>query len=227
MGYGVCKGTAGGAVFIFLLVWVLGIISTSIPDWWWAVDSTHGVHEGLWSSCYGTHCFPANEYSGKCLGYLNTVRAFSVMTIILGFLTFVCALMLLFCINAIKPGLVFGFLTVCFSIIPWSVYLGFINMCVNGPYWFVQQWSYGAGYSSTSVYSYYPTGTLPVSYNLTKGSGWCLSVAIFPISFLGFCILGYYFYRCRQGQGCCSHSCPPPPGAVPDCPPPAPIAEPV
>ena len=100
-------------MLFFLAVWVISIISTSIPDWWWWIDSTSGVHEGLWSTCYAHTCFPANEYSGGCQGLLNVVRAFSVMTIIFGFFAFVCAIMLVYFItSALIPGIILGILTV-------------------------------------------------------------------------------------------------------------------
>eukprot|EP00906_Rhabdomonas_costata_P038781 RCo054884 len=57
-----CKGISAAAAFFWFVVWVISIISTSIPDWWWWVDSTSGVHEGLWSTCWAHYCIPSNGY---------------------------------------------------------------------------------------------------------------------------------------------------------------------
>lgn len=116
MGYGAARGLAAGAVLMFFVVCAISIISTSMPDWWWWIDSTSGVHEGLWSTCYGHNCASANEYSGGCQGLLNVVRAFSVMTILFSFFTLVCTiLMLLLITSAAIPGIIFGLLTVYVS----------------------------------------------------------------------------------------------------------------
>ena len=108
-----CKGIAGAAAFFWFVVWVISIISTSIPDWWWWLDSTSGVHEGLWSTCWAHYCIPSNGYSNGCMSLLRVVRAFSVMTIIFSFFNFVMSMMLICCITRVLyPALLCGFLSV-------------------------------------------------------------------------------------------------------------------
>ena len=112
--YGPCRGGAAGAAFFYFVVWVISIISTSIPDWWWFLDSTSGVHEGLWSTCWAHTCVPVNQYDQGCTAMLNVVRAFSGMTILFGFFAFVDCLMLFYGITKyFLWGLTCGFLTVC------------------------------------------------------------------------------------------------------------------
>ena len=116
-GVGPCQGIAGGAAFFWFVVFVISVISTCIPDWWWWMDSTSGVHEGLWSTCWAHYCVPANNYDSGCMSMLNVVRAFSVMTIIFSFFAFVASLMLICCIQrAFRPGMIFGILAVCGSL---------------------------------------------------------------------------------------------------------------
>eukprot|EP00906_Rhabdomonas_costata_P028590 RCo040471 len=93
--------------------------------------SSSGLHEGLWSTCWGHSCVSASIYTNGCRSLLNVVRAFSVMTIIFGFFAFVFALVLIFrSSRAAIPAILFGVLTVCCSVITWAVYLGFVSQCV-------------------------------------------------------------------------------------------------
>eukprot|EP00906_Rhabdomonas_costata_P038777 RCo054878 len=220
---GLSKGIAGGAVLLWFVTFVISIISTSIPDWWWWLDSTSGVHEGLWSTCWAHYCIPSNGYTGGCMSLLNVVRAFSVMTIIFGFFCFVCSLMMVFCIvKAVYPGLIFGFFAWTSALITWAVYLGFKGQCVMGSQFFIPP-EFLNPYPETY---YYPvTGTVGVK--ITLGSGWCLAVAAFPIGLAAHLMDILWFIKCRKRCVCaCPRPCPPPP-APPPCELPEPIVVPV
>eukprot|EP00906_Rhabdomonas_costata_P038786 RCo054890 len=170
---GLSKGIAGGAVLLWFVTFVISIISTSIPDWWWWLDSTSGVHEGLWSSCWAHHCISANGYTGGCKALLNVVRAFSVMTIIFGFFNFVMSMLLIICVTSVMyPALICGFLTWVFALITWAVYLGFKGQCVIGSQYFVPSPTY-TGYTGSSYYYYGSTAGV-TNPGVTLGSGWCL-----------------------------------------------------
>lgn len=173
---------------MFFVVCAISIISTSMPDWWWWIDSTSGVHEGLWSTCYGHNCASANEYSGGCQGLLNVVRAFSVMTILFSFFTLVCTiLMLLLITSAAIPGIIFGLLTVYVSF-PSSLPDLFLIICfffAEVPFSFAVQvccsvipWSVYLGFLSQCV-----------APGIHKGSGWSLAVAALPIASVGLLLM--------------------------------------
>lgn len=135
-----CRALASFAAFFFLLTWIIEIAAIWLPNWWlvagngsqggWASyggyakpgktipDPYHladlvGMSEGLWSSCLG-QCYPTNQYSGGCLGLLNVVRAFSIMTIVFGFFTWLLCMGLAFCMcHLATVAMVMGILTVC------------------------------------------------------------------------------------------------------------------
>lgn len=96
------RGLLGTAAALFLATWVISIASTSLSDWVWLWTTTIGPHEGLWSTCWSDLCVPANQYSGGCWALLNTVRAFSILTIIFGFVTMALVLALM---RRDSPGL--------------------------------------------------------------------------------------------------------------------------
>lgn len=147
------------AAFLFLVTWVLSIASTSLSDWIWLWTTTLGPHEGLWSTCWSDLCVPANQYSRGCWALLNTVRAFSILTIIFGFLTMALVLAMVSRDSAglWASALISAILTVIFSVLPWSIYLGFTDQCVIS--------------------------------GVTKGAGWCLAVAAFPVACVGLFLL--------------------------------------
>lgn len=159
----------GVAAFFFLCTWVLSIPSTVLTDWLYLWSTTDGPHEGLWSSCWSNDCWSNNAYDTGCLAMLNSVRAFSIITICMGFFS------MLLCIGMFMKGsdLVWyataavGFLTMCCSALPWSIYLGFYSECA------------------------YPKAE--------KGAGWGLAIAAFPCAVIGFfAIMGWKCYMDRK-----------------------------
>lgn len=147
------------SVFMFLVTWVLGIASTSMADWYCLWSSSDGPHEGLWTACFSSTCESNNKYTGGCLALLNTVRAFSIITIILGFFAMVLAAVLWFMEGLWAVAVLVGFLAFASSILPWTIYLGFLSEC---------------GYPTVSS-----------GFGI-KGSGWTLAVAAFPCCAVGF-----------------------------------------
>lgn len=145
-------GLLGSAAGLFLVCWVLSVVSTSVSDWVWLWSAKEGPHEGLWSSCWSGSCTANNGYSGGCLAMLNLVRAFSILTITFGSLSIGLTLYLIVRESAlwVVVAVLCALLTVGFSVPPWAVYLGFTSHCVIS--------------------------------TVTKGSGWCLAVAAFSFA---------------------------------------------
>lgn len=170
---GLGAGLLAAAAFMFMLTWILGICSTSLTDWWYIEpSSTAGRHEGIWSTCTGDTCFSTNQYSGGCKALLDTVRAFSILTIIFAFFTMCLILAMIFLGESLWFGaLICGVLTMCFAVLPWSIYMGFLDQCVP--------WR---------------------SPGITKGAGWCLAVSCLPMAIVGLMFLGMW-YCFGRGEG--------------------------
>eukprot|EP00906_Rhabdomonas_costata_P028871 RCo040808 len=119
------------ASFFFLCVWVFGVCSTAMQDWWYL--SPMQYREGLWYGCIADYCVSnLYEYTGDCNGKLSAVRCFNILTIIFGFLTCLFGLFQAFDKDGVGPFIVLlGFLALASTCLTWPIYLGFLSECMS------------------------------------------------------------------------------------------------
>ena len=81
-------------------------------DWAWLGDASTGWREGLWYRClWNTGCTSLNYYTGGCNAIISTVRAFSISTICLAFITMCWLLLIIVREGCYIPATLLGFLT--------------------------------------------------------------------------------------------------------------------